>query len=208
MSKYCAVCGKKIRISSKAKILDGQICLDCLSLCVLHKTKTIKEVKEYLNINNERKKCFKTTQILASSNGCIISIDLNHEIFIFRDMLNSDEYPIYYHFNEVENYELQIVDKKMLRTDKKGMYFITKTRKNRSSKGLEVKRIAVLKVYLNTYYGKVERIMLPSQNFLEFFDECILNKDELIKKPDSKTIQETIKYKKIIERGQTYIVDK
>ena len=119
MAKICPICGEKIGFLLKSKASDGDICSTCAMICSSHETKTIETLKNYWRINAEREKIFTQTQLLSSFNGGTLSIDSTHELFAFGNVTKAKVSPIFYHFNEVDSYDIEIVGQKTI-TKKRG----------------------------------------------------------------------------------------
>lgn len=215
MAKVCPICNEKIGFLLKAKASNGDICSTCAMICSSHETKTIETLREYWQKNAEREKVFSQTQLLNSFNGGTLSIDATHELFAFGNVSKAKVSPVFYRFNEVDSYEVEIVGQKTI-TKKRGG--ITRALVGGALAGgvgaivgsntakEETKQVGgtqILRVNMVTYTGRCQHISVPSQNVLAFLDECLLDKDTSIPQQQSasSSADEIMKYKNLLDQG-------
>ena len=214
MAKICPICGEKIGFLLKSKASDGDICSTCAMICSSHETKTIETLKNYWKINAEREKIFTQTQLLSSFNGGTLSIDSTHELFAFGNVTKAKVSPIFYHFNEVDSYDIEIVGQKTI-TRKRGgitralvggaLFGGVGAMVGSNTAKEETKQVGgtkILRVNMVTYAGKCQHVSIPSQNILAFLDECLLEKDNNdVQQTVACSADEIIKYKNLLDQG-------
>ena len=214
MAKICPICGEKIGFLLKAKASNGDICSTCAMICSSHETKSIETLKDYWKTNSERERIFIQTQLLTSFNGGTLSIDSTHELFAFGNVSKAKVSPVFYRFDEVDSYEVEIVGQKTI-TKKRGG--ITRALVGGALAGgvgaivgsntakEETKTVGgtqILRVNMVTYAGKCQHISIPSQNVLAFLDECLLEKDNSVPQQSSaSSADEIMKYKALLDQG-------
>lgn len=212
MSKKCDVCNSKIGLLGGNKISDGIICSNCVSLCSSYKIESIKNMKLYYGLNNERKTIFKETQTLKKFATPTCHIDNLNRLFFFGDPKKNNNY-IVYSFDEIVDIGYDIIEGQTT-TKKKGG--ITRavvgaaiagpvgavvgstTAKEKVSKEPE-QRIFYFNV--KTYSGIKKISMLYHPNGLpEFLQKCIEEKN-VNNSVQSNSIDEITKYKELLDKG-------
>ncbi|MBS1401190.1 MAG: hypothetical protein HPZ86_10370 [Clostridia bacterium] len=214
MAKICPICDEKIGVLLKTKASDGEICFNCSLICSSHETKTIATLKEFWEINNERKKLFTQTQLLTSFSGGTITVDSNHKLFVFGNLSKGKVPSIFFRFDEIDNYQIEMVGQKTITKKKGGISRAvvggalfggvgaivgSNTAKEETK---TVGGIQTVKVNLITYAGKIQCSTIASQNIISFLDDCLLESETYDKNQTvSSPTDEIIKYKNLLDSG-------
>ena len=215
MAKKCPICGKSLGfLEMKRKAADGEICFPCSLICSSFGIKTVDSLKSYWEENRERQRTFEQTQLLKTGQGGKISIDATHQLFAFCDVSKASTTPVFYKFDEVESYEIEVVGQKTITKKKGGITRALIGNALAGGKGAivgsitakeetkQVGGIGILIVNLVTYAGKTQYRTISSTNAISFLDECLYSQSPVSTPEEiASSADEILKYKALLDQG-------
>ena len=213
------ICDCKIKMGSKRKTREGDICSLCASISPSYQTDGVERLKGYWDENHRRWLEFVADQELKSFVSDTITIDHAHKMFyVGSKKLKSKQFkmnceePTVYKFSEIKRYEREHIAGKM-ETKKKGG--ITRAVVGGAVAGpvgalvgsgtakthmKEVGGTDIFRLFLSYQSIETTRVLRPSNEAIAFFDKCIDDSATNNKKTTSEA-DELMKYKNLLDIG-------
>lgn len=214
MAAVCDVCGAKIGIGSKIKVLNGVVCGHCGCFVSTPATATLEALSECRRRNEERLALFTKTEKMGGGLFQTVTLDQTHQWFFFGKEKDLPYKPRIYAFDEVERYEVERVGQKTVTKSKGGIGravaggilagpvgavvgAATAKQETTTTGG-----VAVFRVFLRTPAGeKMMSFTNPPAGLPAFLDSCMAlsQKQQGAVKPSA--ADELLKWKALLDQG-------